>query len=184
MARIIGIAGSLRKGSYNAALLRAAAGASPVGLEVEIASIAGIPLYDGDLEEEHGAPAQVVALQEAIAASDGLLIVTPEYNASIPGVLKNAIDWLSRPPMGAAKVFGDRPVAIIGATPGAWGTRLSQTALLPVFRTLGARVYLGKQLYVAAASKVFDGDGAMGDDKVRKQLSEFMAGFATFVALR
>jgi len=184
MARVIGIAGSLRKGSFNAALLRAAAAVAPAGMEVEIASIAGIPLYDGDLEAEHGAPAPVIELQEKIASSDGLLLVTPEYNASMPGVLKNAVDWLSRPPVGAAKVFGDRPVAIIGATPGMGGTRLAQAAWLPIFRNLGARVYVGKQLYVATAAKVFDAEGALIDDKVRSLLSEFMAGFADFIAAR
>ena len=184
MARVIGIAGRLRKGSYNAALLRAAAALAPAGLEVEIATIAGIPLYDGDLEAEHGAPAPVVELQDKIAASDGLLLVTPEYNASMPGVLKNAVDWLSRPPKGAAAVFGDRPVAIMGATPGAWGTRLAQAAWLPVLRNLGARVYFGKQLHVATAAKVFDAEGALIDDKVRSLLSEFMAGFASFISAR
>jgi chromate reductase, NAD(P)H dehydrogenase (quinone) len=184
MTRIIGIAGSLRKGSYNAALLRAAAAVAPDGMEVEIASIAGIPLYDGDLEEEHGAPVPVIELQEKIASSDGLLLVTPEYNASMPGVLKNAVDWLSRPPLGAAAVFGDRPVAIMGATPGAWGTRLAQAAWLPIFRNLGARVYFGKQLHVATAAKVFDAGGALIDDKARSLLTEFMAGFASFVTAR
>jgi NAD(P)H-dependent FMN reductase len=184
MARIIGIAGSLRKASYNAALLRAAAAAAPAGMEVEIATIAGIPLYDGDLEAEHGAPEAVIELQEKIAASGGLLLVTPEYNASMPGVLKNAIDWLSRPPKGAAAVFGDRPVAIMGATPGAWGTRLAQAAWLPVLRNLGARVYFGKQLHVAMAAKIFDAEGALIDDKIRSLLAEFMAGFASFVTAR
>ncbi len=184
MARVIGIAGSLRKGSFNAALLRAAAALAPGGLEVEIATIAGIPLYDGDLEAEHGAPEPVIELQEKIATSDGLLLVTPEYNASLPGVLKNAVDWLSRPPKGAAAVFGDRPVAIMGATPGAWGTRLAQAAWLPIFRNLGARVYFGKQLHVATAAKVFDAEGVLIDDKVRSLLSEFMAGFASFIVAR
>lgn len=184
MARVIGIAGSLRKGSYNAALLRAAAALAPAGMEVEIATIAGIPLYDGDLEAEHGAPEAVIELQEKIAASDGLLLVTPEYNASMPGVFKNAVDWLSRPPKGAAAVFGDRPVAIMGATPGAWGTRLAQAAWLPVLRNLGAQVYFGKQLHVATAAKVFDAEGALIDDMVRSLLSEFMAGFASFVSAR
>jgi chromate reductase len=184
MARVIGIAGSLRKGSYNAALLRAAAALAPAGMEVEIATIAGIPLYDGDLEAEHGAPPPVIELQEKIAASDGLLLVTPEYNASMPGVFKNAVDWLSRPPKGAAAVFGDRPVAIMGATPGAWGTRLAQAAWLPVLRNLGAQVYFGKQLHLATAAKVFDAEGALIDDKVRSLLSEFMAGFAGFVSAR
>jgi NAD(P)H-dependent FMN reductase len=184
MARIIGIAGSLRKGSYNAALLRAAATASPAGMEVEIGAIAGIPLYDGDLEAEQGIPELVRALQEKIAGADGLLLVTPEYNASMPGVLKNAVDWLSRPPKGAAAVFGDRPVAIIGATPGMGGTRLAQAAWLPIFRNLGARVYVGKQLYVATAAKVFNAECALIDNTVRSLLSEFMAGFASFIVAR
>ncbi len=182
MARVIGIAGSLRKGSYNAALLRAAVAVAPAGMEVEIATIAGIPLYDGDLEAEHGAPEPVIELQEKIAASDGLLLVTPEYNASMPGVLKNAVDWLSRPPKGAAAVFGDRPVAIIGATPGMGGTRLAQAAWLPIFRNLSARVYVGKQLYVAGAAQAFDAEGVLIDDTVRTLLTEFMAGFADFIA--
>ena len=182
MARIIGIAGSLRKGSYNAALLRAAAAVAPAGLEIEIASIAGIPLYNADDEAERGIPEPVSALKERIVSSDGLLLVTPEYNGSLPGVAKNAVDWLSRPGKDVVRVFGDRPVAIIGATPGAWGTRLSQTAWLPVFRNLGARVYFGRQLYVAGAEKVFNAEGALVDDKVRTLLSGFMAGFAEFVA--
>ena len=129
MATIIGIAGSLRKGSWNAALLRAAAERAPAGTTVEIASIAGIPLYDGDVESEHGIPAAVTALKDRIAAADGLLLVTPEYNNSIPGVMKNAIDWLSRGG-DMARVFGDKPVAIMGATPGMGGTRLAQAAWL------------------------------------------------------
>jgi len=184
MARIIGIAGSLRKGSYNAALLRAAAAAAPAGMEVEIASIAGIPLYNADEEAERGIPEQVTVIKDKIAGADGLLLVTPEYNGSMPGVAKNAVDWLSRPGNDVVRVFGDRPVAIIGATPGAWGTRLSQTAWLPVFRNLGASVYFGRQLYVAGAEKVFDAAGTLVDDRVRKLLTDFMAGFAEFVAPR
>ena len=182
MARVIGIAGSLRKGSYNAALLRAAAAVAPAGLEVEIASIAGIPLYNADEEAERGIPEPVSALKERIVSSDGLLLVTPEYNGSLPGVAKNAVDWLSRPGNDVAQVFGGRPVGIIGATPGSWGTRLSQTAWLPVFRNLGASVYFGRQLYVAGAEKVFDAAGTLVDDRVRKLLSSYLAGFAEFVA--
>ncbi|MEN3294889.1 MAG: hypothetical protein V7642_4142, partial [Burkholderiales bacterium] len=98
MTRVVGIAGSLRTGSYNAALLRAASGLMPLGASLEIASIKGIPLYDGDVETNHGIPQAVTALKEQVAASRGLLLATPEYNNSIPGVFKNAIDWLSRPP--------------------------------------------------------------------------------------
>jgi NAD(P)H-dependent FMN reductase len=181
MARIIGIAGSLRRGSYNAALLHAAAERAPAGMEVEIASIAGIPLYDGDLESEQGIPDPVTALKDKIAAADGLLLVTPEYNNSMPGVLKNAIDWLTRPAKDIPRVFGDKPVAIMGATPGMGGTRLAQSAWLPVLRTLGTRAWAGRQLYVAGAAQVFDAEGRLVDEKIKKLLSELMAGFAAFV---
>ena len=182
MIRIIGIAGSLRQGSYNAALLRNAVELAPAGCKLEIATIKDIPLYDGDLEAQHGIPAAVAALKERVAVADGLLLVTPEYNHSIPGVFKNAIDWMTRPASDIARVFGERPVGLIGATPGGMGTTFSQTAWLPVFRNLGARVYFGRQLYVAGAENVFNAEGALVDDKVRTLLSGFMAGFAEFVA--
>jgi len=181
MARLIGIAGSLRKGSYNAALLRAAANLTPPGAQLEIASIAGIPLYDGDVEKERGLPEAVTRLKDKIAEADGLVLVSPEYNNSIPGVLKNAIDWLSRPSNDIARVFGDKPVALMGATPGRGGTRLAQVAWLPILRTLGTRAWSGRQLYVAGAGKVFGPEGQLVDEKVRKLLSEFMAGFVRFI---
>jgi chromate reductase len=181
MTKIIGIAGSLRKASFNAALLRAAVDLTPAGVEVEIASIAGIPLYDGDLERDQGIPEVVAALKDRIAGADGLLLVTPEYNNSVPGVFKNAIDWLSRPPKDIPRVFGDKPTALIGATPGMGGTRLSQSAWLPILRTLGTRAWFGKQLYVASASQVFDAEGRLVDEKITKALSELMARFSAFV---
>jgi len=182
MTTIIGIAGSLRRASFNTALLRAAAERVPTGTELEIASIAGIPLYDGDLEAEHGIPAVVIALQDRIARADGLLIATPEYNNSMPGVLKNAIDWLSRPAKEIGRIFGEKPLGLIGATPGMGGTRLAQTAWLPVLRTLGTHTWAAKQLYVAGAGQVFDAEGKLVDEKVAKQLTDYMAGFAAFVA--
>jgi chromate reductase len=181
LANIIGIAGSLRKTSYNAALLRNAARLAPPELEIEIASIAQIPLYDGDDESTLGIPEPVALLKEKIAAADGLLLVTPEYNSSIPGVFKNAIDWLSRPAKDIPRVFGDKPLALIGATPGMGGTRLAQSAWLPVLRTLGTRTWTGKQLYVAGAGQVFDANGTLTDEKVQKLLTDFMLGFAGFV---
>ena len=184
MTRIIGIAGSVRKGSWNAALLRAAAELAPAGAEVDIASIADIPLYNADVESERGIPDEVAGLKNRIAAADGLLLVTPEYNSSLPGVFKNAIDWLSRPPRDIASVFGGKPVAIMGATPGGGGTRLAQAAWLPVLRALGTRAWFGKQLYVANATQVFDADGKLVDEKVKKLLSEFMAGFVTFAGTK
>ncbi|MBN9159331.1 MAG: NADPH-dependent FMN reductase [Myxococcales bacterium 68-20] len=181
MTTILGLSGSLRRGSYNTALLRAARELAPDGVELEIGSIAGIPLYDGDLESEQGLPAAVTELKEKIVAADGLLLVTPEYNNSLPGVFKNAIDWLSRPPKDIPRVFGNKPVALIGATPGAGGTRFSQTAWLPVLRTLGVHAWFGKQLYVAHAGQVFDAEGKLVDEKVRKHLGDLVAGFAAFV---
>jgi len=162
-------------------LLRAAAELAPAGTTVEVASIAGIPLYDADVEAEHGIPAAVTALKGRIAGAAGLLLVTPEYNNAMPGVFKNAIDWLSRPPKDIPRVFGDKPVGLIGATPGMGGTRLAQSAWLPVLRTLGTRAWAGKQLYVAGAGQVFDAEGRLVDDKVKKLLGEYMAGFAAFV---
>jgi NAD(P)H-dependent FMN reductase len=150
-------------------------------MTVEIASIKGIELYDADMEREHGVPEAVEQLKERIASADGLILVTPEYNNSLPGVLKNAIDWLTRPPRDIARVFGGKPVALMGATPGQGGTRLSQLAWLPVLRTLGTRPWFGSQLHVGGAGKVFDGDGELVDGQIRERLADFMSGFATFV---
>jgi NAD(P)H-dependent FMN reductase len=181
MAKIVGISGSLRKGSYNSALLRAAAEGAPDGCSVDIASINGIPLYDGDEEDVSGIPAVVAGLKDKIASADGLLLVTPEYNGSIPGVLKNAIDWLTRPPEDISRVFANRPVGIMGATPGQVGTRFSQTAWLPVFRALGMRAWFGKQLYVSGAAGLFDGSGKLTDERTRSRLEAYMSGFTEFV---
>ena len=179
--QIVGIAGSLRAGSFNAALLRAAVEECPQQATLAIESIRGIPLYDGDVEAAQGIPARAAELKERIAAADALLLVTPEYNNSIPGVFKNAIDWLSRPASDIARVFGGRSVAMMGATPGRGGTTLAQAAWLPVVRVLGMRPWFGRTLYVANAGSVFDKDGKLVDEQVRKQLTAFMAGFAEFV---
>jgi NAD(P)H-dependent FMN reductase len=108
------------------------------------------------------------------------LLVTPEYNNGIPGVFKNAIDWLSRPPDDIARVFRDRPFAVIGASPGGFGTILAQNGWLPVLRTLGTRQWAGGRLMVARAAKVFDERGEVLDDSIRSQLRKFMQGFGEF----
>jgi len=178
--RILGISGSLRGGSLNSALLHAAAGLMPEGAQLEIGTIRGIPLYDGDVEAAAGIPEAVQVLKARIIASQGLLLVTPEYNNSIPGVFKNAIDWLSRPPADIPKVFGNRPVALIGASPGGFGTILAQYAWLPVLRTLGARPWFGGRLMVSRAGQVFGESGELKDEKIRSALREFLRGFAEF----
>jgi NAD(P)H-dependent FMN reductase len=179
--KLIAIAGSLRKGSYNAALLRAAVELCPPELSIEVGTIRGIPLYDGDLEGERGLPEAVVTLKEQIASSAGLLIVTPEYNNSMPGVLKNAIDWLSRPAADLPRVFGGRPVAVMGASPGRLGTVLSQAAWLPVLRSLGTCPWWGARLQVGGAASVWDAEGKLVDERVRGEVKAFMQGFAGFV---
>jgi NAD(P)H-dependent FMN reductase len=180
MTTIIGIAGSLRRGSYNASLLRAAVALAPEGTTIEVASIREIPLYDGDVEAEQGVPLAVRELKDRIAAADGLLLVTPEYNGSVPGVLKNAIDWMTRPVPDIPRVFGNRAVALMGATSGRNLTILAQAAWLPVFRQLGSRFWPGSAVRVAEAAKVFAADGTLTDERVTEQVRKFMAGFAAF----
>ena len=182
MTRLVGVSGSLRRGSFNAGLLAAARDLMPDGATLDIASIAGIPLYDGDLEAAEGIPPAVTALKDAIAGADGLLLVTPEYNNGIPGVFKNAIDWASRPAADIGRVFGGRPVAVIGASPGGFGTILAQNDWLPVLRTLGTRPWHGGRLMVAQAGKVFDGDGRLVDEAIARRLAQFLVGFTAFAA--
>lgn len=180
MTRIVAVSGSLRRGSFNTALLHHAAELAPEDVTLEVVTLHGIPLYDGDVEANEGIPEAVTALKERISAADGLLIASPEYNNGVPGVLKNAIDWLSRPPADIPRVLRDRPVAVLGATPGGFGTVLAQAAWLPVLRTLGMRLWTGGRLNVAGAAKVFDDEGRLTDDELRGRLRDFVAGFAAF----
>jgi len=182
MATIVGLCGSLRQASFNGMLLEALAAAAAPEATIEIASIREIPLYNADVETGEGIPEPVQALKNRIAASQGLLLVTPEYNNSIPGVMKNAVDWLSRPPADIPRVFRGRPVAIAGATPGPGATNLSQAAWLPVIRTLGMRPWFEGRLAIASAGKVFDARGNIVDDAIRERVRMFAQGFARFVA--
>jgi chromate reductase, NAD(P)H dehydrogenase (quinone) len=182
VATIIGLCGSLRRASFNLMLLHAAGEAAPPGTSIEIESIREIPLYDGDVEAEQGIPPAVQRLKDRIAGADGVLIVTPEYNNSMPGVLKNAIDWLSRPASDIGRVFRGRPVALMGATPGPGGTALSQAAWLPVLRTLGMRPWFEGRILISGAGKLFDTSGHVADAATQERIRVFVEGFAAFVA--
>lgn len=181
MTELIGISGSLRAGSFNSALLKYAQSVVPQGSMMHVASIAEIPLYNADVEKAKGLPLVVAELKEQISAADGLLLVTPEYNNSIPGVLKNAIDWLTRPASDIPKIFGGRPVAIMGATPRHLGTSLSQTAWLPVIRALGMCPWFGRTVYVSHAASVFDSEGNITDEALATRVARFMEGYIEFI---
>lgn len=181
MVTLIGLSGSLRAGSFNTALLRAATGLVPEGTTLLARTIHGIPLYDGDVEASTGIPTVVRELGVAIANADGLLLVTPEYNNSIPGPFKNAIDWLSRIEDDPKPVFAGKPVAVIGASPGGFGTLLAQDAWLSVLRTLETRPWFGGRLVASRAAALFDAEGRLVDEAMKKKLREFIAGFTAHV---
>lgn len=177
MSQILGLSGSLRRHSYNTALLRAARALHPE--VVRIGSLNDIPLFNADVESERF-PSAVEALQRQVAAADGVLLSSPEYNNSMPGVLKNAIDWLSRPSGDIRNLFRGKPVAVIGASPGGFGTISAQTAWLPVWRALGARHWSGGRLLVSQAHTRFAEDGELADEELRARLEAFLAGFIAF----
>lgn len=166
--RVLGISGSLRKGSFNTAVLRAAAELAPEGMTITTASIADVPLYDEDVRAQ-GLPASVQKLREAIAAADALLLVTPEYNFSIPGVLKNAIDWASRPP---AQPFAGKPLAIMGASGGLSGTMRAQYHLRQIAVFLDMHPLNKPEVFVRSAQSLLDAEGRLTDEPTRKVIAE------------
>lgn len=181
--KILALSGALRRASYNTALLRAAAAMAPEGVTIDVRTLHGIPLYDGDVEAQ-GMPEAVTALREDIRAADALLISTPEYNHSIPGVLKNGLDWLSRPPAEGARLFNGKPTGLVGASPGGFGTVRSQRAMLAVLHAFGCDFWMAGELLVSKAGAVFDAEGQLVDEKVRGQLQQYLQGFAEFVKKR
>jgi chromate reductase len=177
LLRIVGIAGSLRKASFNRALLETARGRSPAGFQIEIHPLDAIPLYNQDIEDQ-GIPAAVQELRDAIYAADAVLLATPEYNSGIPGVLKNGIDWLSRPPK--PHPFDGRPVGIMGTTPGGFGTRAAQYQLRQVLVPLNAHVMAQPMMLVPGAGDKFDEQVVLTDEKTLVFLDQFLAGFAAW----
>jgi chromate reductase, NAD(P)H dehydrogenase (quinone) len=162
---VCGIAGSLRQGSYNRALLRATQELAPEEMEIRIFDrLAEIPPFDQDLEEE-GDPEPVQALKRAIGEADALLVATPEYNHGVPGVLKNAIDWASRPPRGS--VLAGKPTAILGASPGVTGTARAQSQLRQAFVFTDTPTLPQPEILVYRAHEKFDAEGRLTDEKTR-----------------
>lgn len=176
--KVLGIAGSLRAGSFNRSLLRAAQELAPAGTEITTFDLAPIPLYNGDVEAQ-GDPGPVAALKAAIRQADALLFVTPEYNFGVPGVLKNAIDWASRPPRDSA--LKGKPAAIMGATPGMGGTGRAQMQLRQAFAFTQTHPLVSPEVLVARADQKFDASGRLTDEPTRKfvvQLLEALADWA------
>ena len=180
MTKLIGISGSLRKASFNKALLHAALPLAPEGVRFSVGTIEGIPLYNADVERE-GVPEAVQVLKDQIADADGVILFTPEYNNSIPGVFKNAIDWVSSSMTGAPNVFSGRAFALAGTSPGPFGTLLSQNAWLPVLRTLGTDLWAGKRLMLPKAGTLFDKEGRLIDEEAKARLKAFVEAFAAYV---
>ena len=181
MQTVFAIAGSLRRDSYNRSLLRAARELAPPGMAIVLDDqLASIPPFDEDLERAAaGGPEPVRALRGQVASADGVLIATPEYNHSFPGVLKNAIDWLSRP--APQEVLAGKPVAVVGASGGPWGTRLAQSALRQVLYATESAVLPKPALFVKDAGRLFDVAGRLVDRATRERLEALLAAFASWI---
>lgn len=168
--KVIGISGSLRAGSYNTMALKAAQKLAPAGIEVEIASIADIPIYNDDVRAA-GEPPAVAALKAKIRAADGILLVTPEYNFSIPGVLKNTLDWMSRPP---EPPFDGKPVAIMGASPGPVGTARVQYHLRQVLVFMNTFTVNKPEVFINQCAGKFDAQGNLTDEASAKFIADLL----------
>jgi chromate reductase, NAD(P)H dehydrogenase (quinone) len=176
--RVIGVAGSLRAGSYNRALLRAAQEMAPDALRIEVADLIDLPMFNADVDA-HGTPAAVTELRILIRDADGLLLVTPEYNHGVPGVLKNAIDWLSQPLRG--NVLEGKPTAIMGASTGLAGTARAQSQLRQSFVLTNTPVMLQPEVLVGRAQERFDTGGRLTDEPTRRFLGLFLDQFAAWL---
>jgi chromate reductase len=173
-ARVLGVAGSLRQASFNRALLRAAVELAPPAMTLEVFDLTPVPLYNGDVEAA-GDPAPVAALKQAIRDADAVLMVTPEYNHGVPGVMKNAIDWASRPPQGAA--LDRKPVGLIGASPGMTGSARGQSQLRQAFEFTNSYCMPQPEILVFRAHEKFDASGRLTDEPTRKFLGAYLEAF-------
>ncbi|WP_426753474.1 NADPH-dependent FMN reductase [Myxococcus sp. Y35] len=175
---VLALSGSLRQGSLNGRLLEAAAALAPEGMALQLCDgLRALPHFDEDLEREtHGGPEPVRQLRAQVTAADALLLATPEYNQSFPGVLKNGLDWLSRP--GPEEVLVGKPVALLGATPGRWGTRLAQAGLRQVLTATEALVLPAPAVFVPEAERLFDGSGRLQDTRTQEALRALLHALA------
>lgn len=178
MVEILAFAGSLRRDSYNRALLRAAVELAPEDMTIAAFDLIDVPLYNGDVEAE-GDPAAVVRFKQAIRAADGVLIATPEYNHGVPAVTKNAIDWASRPPQNAA--LAGKPVAVFGASPGITGTARGQSQLRQAFEFTNSVCMPQPEVLVFRANEKFDAEGRLIDERTRQGVARFLAAFGDWV---
>ncbi len=174
--RVLGISGSLRKGSYNTAALRAAQELAPEGMIIETAAIVDLPHYDDDLRAA-GYPPEVARFRAQVASADAVLFVTPEYNYSIPGVLKNAIDWASRPPEPA---FSDKPVAIMGASGGIFGSARAQYQLRQMLVFLNAHPINKPEVMIGQAPTKFDEAGNLTDEQTKQFIRDLLLSLAVW----
>lgn len=177
--RVLGVSGSLRQGSYNRLLIQAAQELAPENLRIDIFDLHNIPAYDPDTEAE-GTPEPVVEFKRRIQAADALLISTPEYNYGVPGMLKNAIDWASRPTVGGAKVLNGKPIALMGATTGNFGTVRAQMMLRQVFLYTRSHVMLEPEVTVFRVKDRFEGD-RLTDEPTRGFIRELLEGLDEWI---
>jgi chromate reductase, NAD(P)H dehydrogenase (quinone) len=177
---ILAVSGSLRAGSYNTSLLRAVETMAPDTLRLEIITPRGVPLYDGDEENEHGIPAVVEDLKARMRAADGLIFATPEYNFSMPGVLKNMIDWLSR---GQNQPFNGKHIGIMGASTSPVGTARAQYHLRMSLQALNGLVMPRPEIFVSRAGDKFADDGALTDEATQKVIGTWLKHFEPWVRL-
>lgn len=175
---IVGLCGSLRKASLNSAALRLAGASMPASMKLDTVDWRAIPIFDGDLLAQ-GLPAPVAALRERIRRADGVLIATPEYNFSVPGGLKNVLDWLSR---GDDQPWSMKPVAILTASPGPLGGARVQYDLRKVMLFLNAAVLVKPEVFIGSAAGKFDADGLCTDETTRKFVGAQMAAFESWIA--
>jgi chromate reductase len=179
MIQVLGMAGSLRRASYNRMLLESTRALAPDDMRIEVFDLRDVPMYNGDLDTDAERPAEAQRLKQAIAGADAVLIATPEYNHSVPGMLKNAIDWASRPALKC--VFTGKPVAIMGAAGGPVGTARAQQDLKLILMSMLALVLPHPGVAVGHMAEKFDASGALVHEPTRQFLTTFLVEFRSWV---